>query len=149
MRRVFLALAGLMLLATVALIFFAGVGAFDTAPRSDSFEPHRMIGRGLFVVSLVAIGVAALARAPGRLIGSTALVTGLVLLQSVIAMVSGGFDDAGDQSTTAGNLVFGLHALNGLLTMWVARTVLVGARRLAARPQPAELAAPTTNPAEP
>lgn len=129
MRKVFLVLAGLMFLATIALLFFAGVGAFDAAPRVESFEPHRWTGRALFLLSLLAIGAAALARAPGRLVGLTAAVTGLVLLQSLIAMVAGAL---ADQSATTGNLVFGLHAINGLVTMGVARTVFNRARSLAA-----------------
>jgi hypothetical protein len=139
MRKVFLVLAGLMLFATVALLFFAGVGAFDSAPRTESFEPHRMLGRALFVVSLLAIVAAALARLPGRLIGLTALITGLVFLQSLIAIVSRAFED---QSTATAALVFGLHAVNGLVTMGVARVVFARARALTSDREPAAVATP-------
>lgn len=136
MRKVFLVLAGLMMAATGLLIFLAGVGAFDAAPRVESFEPHRLLGRGLFVVSLLAIGAAALARLPGRVVGLTALVAGLVLLQSVIAAVARGFEDAGGAATAA-NVVFGLHAVNGLITIGVARSVFLRARELAGAARPA------------
>jgi hypothetical protein len=137
MRKVFLVLAGLMLFTTAALLFFAGVGAFDSAPRTEAFEPHRLLGRGLFVVSVLAIVVAALARLPGRLIGLTALITGLVFLQSLIAVLSRAFED---QSTATGALVFGLHAVNGLVTMGVARVVFARARNLTSAPEPAAVA---------
>lgn len=140
MRKVFLVLAGLMLLATAALLFFAGVGAFDEAPRSESFEPHRMIGRGMFVVSVLAIGAAALARLPGRLIGMTALIAGLVVLQSLIAVMARAFEDGADPSTATGALVFGLHAVNGVFIMLVARTVFARARALSSDREPAAVA---------
>lgn len=142
MRKVFLALAGLAYLATVALLFFAGVGAFDAAPRVESFEPHRGIGRALLLLSVLAIGAAALARAPARLVGLTAAVTGLVLLESLIAVVAGAL---ADQSAATGNLVFGLHAIFGLVTMGVARTVFGRARSFAAGPITAP-AAPVRRP---
>lgn len=136
MRRVFVVVAGVIMAGTGLMIFLAGVGAFDAAPRADSFEPHRLLGRGLFLVSLLAIGLAALARMPGRLIGRTALVAGLIVVQSVIAVVARAFEDTGD-ATTVANVVFGLHAVNGLITMGVAHSVFAQARGLAGKPRPA------------
>lgn len=140
MRRVFLVLAGIVMAASGLMIFLAGVGAFDVAPRVESFEPHRLLGRGLFLVSLLAVGAAALARLPGRVIGLTALVTGLVLLQSVIAVVARGFED-GD-ATTVANVVFGLHAVNGLIALGVARSVFLRARELAGKARSGSQGAP-------
>jgi hypothetical protein len=140
MRKVLVVLAGLLMLGLAAQFFFAAVGAFDPSPREESFEIHRVLGRALFVLALVQIGVAALARAPGRLVGLTAAVAGLVVVQSLIAVTARAFEDAAGQSSTVGNLVFGLHAANGLFLMGVHRMVLVRARQHVA-PAPAPVSA--------
>lgn len=44
----------------------------------------------------------------------SALVAGLTLLQPVIAVISSAFDETGSTSTV-GELVFGLHAINALV----------------------------------
>jgi hypothetical protein len=56
------------------------------------------------------------------------LVAGLVVVQVVIAVLARAFNDTGDTSTTAGQLVFGLHAVNGLIILAVAVTVARRAR---------------------
>ena len=73
--------------------------------------------------------VAALARMPRRLIGIAGLAVGLVLVQVVIAEVAKAFGDG----TSAGHLVFGLHAVNGLLTMGATETVVQRARKVAVK----------------
>ncbi|HEY8472813.1 MAG TPA: DUF6220 domain-containing protein [Natronosporangium sp.] len=132
MRKVLIVLAGVMIAGLVMQFFLAAAGAFDPAPRSDSFEPHRLLGRSLFVLALVLIAVAALARAPGRLIGLTAAVAGLVVVQSLIAMISGAVEDSAGEGSTAANLIFGLHAVNGMFLISVTHTVLSRARQLGA-----------------
>jgi hypothetical protein len=67
---------------------------------------------------------------PGRLIGMAGLVAGLTVVQVVIAVLARAFNDTGDTSTTAGTLVFGLHAVNGLIIMAAAQTVARRARAL-------------------
>ncbi|MEU6008155.1 DUF6220 domain-containing protein [Streptomyces sp. NPDC047453] len=136
MRKAFAWLAALLMLAVVAQFFLAASGAFDTAPDDESFKPHRALGYGIVLLAVVLTVVAALARMPRRLIGLSGLVVGLGILQPVIAVIAEAFGDSGD-TTTAGRLVFGLHAVNGLLMMSVVRTVLQQARRPAT-------AAPTT-----
>jgi hypothetical protein len=130
LRKVFALLATLLLVVVVAQFFLAGSGAFDTAPKDESFQPHRALGYGIVLFAIVLTIVAALARMPGRLIGTTGLVAGLGILQPVIAVIAKAFGDSADTSTTAGKLIFGLHAVNGLVIMTVAGTVVRQARAL-------------------
>ena len=130
MRRVFALLATLLVLAVVAQFFLTASGAFDTAPNEESFQPHRALGYMTFLLAVLLTIVAALARMPGRLIGMTSLVAGLIVVQVVIAVLARAFNDTGDTSTTAGQLVFGLHAINGLIILAVAGTLARRARAL-------------------
>jgi len=134
MRRVFAVLATLLVLVVVAQFFLAASGAFDTAPNDESFQPHRALGYVIVLVAVLLTIVGALARMPGRLIGMSGLVVGLAVVQPVIAALARAFNDTGEASTTAGTVVFGLHAVNGLAILAVAGTV---ARRARALPRPA------------
>ena len=122
MRKTFIAVTGLTMLAVVVQFFLAAVGAFDTAPKEEAFEPHRTLGYLILLLAIVVTVTGALAKVPARLIGMSGLVVGLTLLQPVIAAVAGAFDESGT-STLAGELVFGLHAVNGLAIMGVLGTV--------------------------
>jgi Family of unknown function (DUF6220) len=130
MRRVFTGLATVLVLVVVAQFFLAASGAFDTAPIDESFQTHRVLGYGIVLFAIVLTILAALTRMPGRLIGMTALVAGLGVGQSLIRAIARAFNDTGDTSTTAGQLVFGLHAVNGLVILAVAGTVARRARAL-------------------
>ena len=130
MRKVFAGLAGLLVLAVVAQFFLAASGAFDTAPKDESFQSHRALGSGIVLFAILLTIVAALARLPGRLIGMTALVAGLTVVQSLIRSLASAFDDTGDTSTTAGQLVFGVHAVNGLIILALAGNIARRARAL-------------------
>jgi hypothetical protein len=130
LRRTFALLATLLVLVVVAQFFLAASGAFDTAPNDESFQTHRALGYGIFFFAIVLTIIAALARMPGRLIAMTGLVAVLTVVQVVIAVVARAFNDTGDTSTTAGKLVFGLHAVNGLIILAVAETVARRARAL-------------------
>jgi hypothetical protein len=144
-RRVFAFLANLLVLMLVAQFFLAASGAFDTAPNDESFQAHRGLGYGIIAFAILLTIVAALAQMPGRLIGMTGLVAGLGVVQSLIRAIADAFNDAGDTSTTAGTLVFGLHAVNGLVILAVAGTVARWARALsrsAVADRPAEEAGP-------
>ncbi|MFF4777095.1 DUF6220 domain-containing protein [Microtetraspora fusca] len=132
MRRVYVALAGLQLLAVLAQFYFAGIGAFDKPQADDSYGLHATLGMMVIpVLSLVVTVVATLAKAPGRLIGLSILPLGLVVVQMLIIILGRALNDS-TGNTTAGSLaVLGLHAVNGLAIMGVAGQVLAGARRLA------------------
>jgi hypothetical protein len=131
MRKAFAGLAALLMLAVVAQFFLAGSGAFDTAPNEESFQPHRALGYVTVLLAVVLTVAAGLLRMPGRLIGLSGLVAGLGILQPVIAVIAKAFGDS-ETSTTAGQLVFGLHAVNGLVIMSVVRVILLQARQLTA-----------------
>ncbi|MGR6320558.1 DUF6220 domain-containing protein [Micromonospora soli] len=133
MRKAFAALASLLLLIVIAQFFFAATGAFSTAPHDESYRMHHALGYVIFLVPVVMAVVAALARMPGRLIGMAALVSGLTTVQVVIAVVA----RAIGESTTAGQLVFGLHAVNGLAMVGVAGTIVRQARALSRSVAPA------------
>ncbi|GIH59801.1 DUF6220 domain-containing protein [Microbispora siamensis] len=119
MRRFFVGLAALQALAIVAQFFLAAGGAFSTAPNDESFQAHRMLGAGIVLLAVLVTVVAAIARMPGRLIGMSGLVAGLAVVQVVIRAIASAFDGTGG-STPAGELVFGLHAVNGLAILAVA-----------------------------
>ena len=130
MRRVFVALATVMMVAIVAQFFLAAMSAFDTAPKEESFELHRALGYGILLLAVVLTLLAALARMPGRLIGMTGLAGGLVLLQAVIATIANALADPAGASSTAGKLVFGLHAVNALIIFGVVEDVQRRSREL-------------------
>ncbi|WP_157987867.1 DUF6220 domain-containing protein [Jiangella endophytica] len=141
MRKIFLGFAVLMLAAVVVQFYLAAAGAFDTAPNDEAFDAHAIGGTVLLLLAVLATIVAAVAKAGGRLIGMTAGIAGLVLLQSLIRVLADALNDSSDTSTTAGTLVFGLHALNGLAIMGLTARVLADARRLVASPQQPSVAA--------
>ncbi|MEU7612586.1 DUF6220 domain-containing protein [Micromonospora sp. NPDC049204] len=130
MRKAFVGLAALLMFAIFVLFFLAGNGAFNSAPNDEAFRPHRLLGMGTVFLAVVLAVVAAVGRMPGQIIGLTALVAGLAILQPVIVVISKAFGDSGS-TTTAGQLVFGLHAVNGLIMMAVLHTILqkVGGRK--------------------
>jgi Family of unknown function (DUF6220) len=128
MRKVFRALASLLMLAVVVQFFLAGTGAFDSAPKDESFQPHRALGYGILLFAVVLALIAAVARMPVRLVGMTGLVAGLVLVQAVISAIAGAVGDTGD--STVGDLIFGQHAVNGLIIAAVVGMILRRARAL-------------------
>lgn len=137
MRKVFAALTTLLMLAVAAQFFLAAMGAFDTAPKDESFQPHRAVGNGILVFAVALTLFAAVARLPGRLIGMTGLFAGLVLLQSVIREIATALGDVSGSTSTAGELVFGLHAVNALIIATVGGAILHRARELASSPSTA------------
>jgi hypothetical protein len=137
MRKVVAVLAALLALVVVVQFFLAASGAFNTGAKDEAFQPHRALGYVVFVLAALLTIASALARMPGRLTGMAGLVAGLIVLQVLIAKAADAFNDAGDNSTTAGTLIFGLHALNGLAILAVSQTI---ARRAWALLKPAPAA---------
>jgi cytochrome b561 len=130
MRKVFTALAALLLVAIVVQFFLAAGGAFDTASTEEAFQPHRALGNGIFALAILVTIAAAIARVPGRLMGLSGLVAALILVQSLIREVA---KSLGDDAST-GHLVFGLHGVNGLLILGVTGMILLRTRQLAVKP---------------
>src|SRR5204862_158317 len=90
MRRVFFVLAGLLLAAVVVQFYFAAVGAFAKPQDDRSFALHDLNGMLVIpLLSLLATAAAALARAPGRLVGLAVAPGGLV----AVAEGCGGADE--------------------------------------------------------
>lgn len=129
MRRFFAGLATLLMLAVVAQFYLAASGAFDTAPNDESFQMHRALGYGIVLLAVLVTIVAAIAGMPGRLIGLSGLAAGLAAVQGVIRAIATAFDGSGG-STTFGELIFGLHAVNGLAILAVVSMIVRQARQL-------------------
>lgn len=111
------------LLAGVAQIFLAGLGAFrlqDQAGAGDSaFAPHRALGFSMGAIALLILVLAVIARPGARaIVGSAVLVLLTNLMQSLLV----GFAED--------HVVFGaLHALDGLLILGIAAYLYFWSRR--------------------
>jgi Family of unknown function (DUF6220) len=136
LRKVFAVLASLLPVLLAAQFFLAAFGAFDTGGKDQAFEPHRSLGYIIIYYAVLLTIVAAVARMPGRLIGMTGLVAVLGVVQSLIGTIADALNGPGDSSTTAGKLIFGLHAINGLAIIGVAVAVAQQARVLSRTPIP-------------
>ena len=132
MRTVYVTLAGLSVVSVVIQFYFAAFGVF-TAPENDSqYILHLTNGRFLLpVLFLLTIIAAAVARAPGRLIGFTAIPFGLLILQTLLFVIAGLAGASPEKTNLAGQLILGLHAINGLCILGVSIMVFVRARRFA------------------
>ncbi len=130
MRKTFGGLSILLVVIVVAQFFFAAVGGFSTAPREESYRPHHALGYVIFVLPLLMMAVAALARLPRRFFGLLALVAGLTTLQVLIANAAKAMDDSGD-ARTGGPLLFRLHAINGLVILGTTLVIVWQMRTLA------------------
>ena len=137
MRRVFQIVSVLLLVDVVIQFYFAAFGVF-TAPANDSqFILHQMNGRAVLpLLCLLVIVAAALARAPGRLIGFSAIPFGLLILQIVLFVIAGLTGSTEEKTNVAGQVVLGLHAVNGLCILGVTILLVVRATRLARGPRP-------------
>ncbi|MBO0871189.1 MAG: hypothetical protein J2P15_21765 [Micromonosporaceae bacterium] len=131
MRRAYLIVAGLLQLDVLVQFYFAGVGAFARPQDDKSFALHDLNGTIVSILALVLIIVAALARAPGRLIGFSALPLGLVVVQVLLILLGRALNSTGDNTTPGGLAILGLHAVNGLAIMAVVGILMRRARQLA------------------
>jgi hypothetical protein len=130
-RRAFIVVTTLSLVAFAAQFVFAAVGAF-TKPQSDgAYALHSINGMAVIpALVLLTTLFAALAKAPGRVIGLAILPLGLVVVQALLAGLANAFTDATGGSTPLGLTIAGLHALNGIIAVHVVVSVLRAARRL-------------------
>jgi Family of unknown function (DUF6220) len=132
MRTVYVTLAGLSVVSVVIQFYVAAFGVF-TAPENDSqFILHQANGRFVLpLLFLLMIIAAALARAPGRLIGFTAIPFGLLVVQTLLFVIAGLAGASEEKTNLASQLIMGLHAINGLCILGVTIMVFVRARRFA------------------
>jgi hypothetical protein len=131
-RKAFVIISTLLLASFVLQFAFAAVGAF-TKPAGDSaYALHSVNGMAVIpVLTLLTTLFAALAKAPGRIIGLAILPLGLVVVQVLIAVLANAFTDTAGASTPVGLTIAALHALNGIVAVHVVVSVHRAARRLA------------------
>ena len=129
MRKAFVGLAAVLTAVVIVQFFLAGSGALNPEPNSEAFAPHRILGYLIVLLSLLLTVLAAAVRLPGRVVGLAGLVLGLAILQPVIAVLARAFGE-GDITTTTGQLVFGLHAVNGVAIMVVIWRIFQQGREL-------------------
>lgn len=133
MKKVFVVVSGLLMAALIVQFYFAAVGAF-TKPQTDSSYMLHSINGMMVVPLLILLSTlfAALAKAPGKLVGRAILPLGLLIVQVLLVALVKAFADAAGDTTAVGVAIGGLHALNGALMIGVAESVFRGARKLAA-----------------
>ena len=149
MRKLFVVVSVLSLAAFALQFVFAAVGAFTRPAGDGAYALHSLTGMAVIpVLTLLTVLFAALARAPGRLVGLAALPLGLVVVQALLAALANGATDAAGASTPFGLTIAGLHAVNGIVAVHVVVNVLRGARQLA-RPEPAATAPVAVREGEP
>lgn len=130
MRRIYVVLVGLLLASGGLQFYFAAVGAFTKPQTEDSFALHTLNGRMVFpILAILATIAAALAKAPGKLIGLTILPLGLGIVQVLIIVLGNVIGGATEQRTTPLALaILGLHAVNGMIILGVTGNVMRQAR---------------------
>ncbi|MFG2058780.1 DUF6220 domain-containing protein [Micromonospora sp. NPDC048930] len=149
MRKAFVIASTLLLVAFALQFVFAAVGAFTKPAGDGAYALHSVTGTAIIpVLTLLTTLFAALAKAPGRLIGLAILPLGLVVLQALIAMLANASTDASGTSTALGLTIGGLHALNGIIAVHVVVAVQQAARKLTA-PAPADAAPVAVREGEP
>ena len=131
MRKALVVVTFLLLFAYALQFVFAAVGAFTKPSGDNAYALHSVNGMAVIPgLTVVTILFAALAKAPGRIIGLAALSLGLVLLQGLIAMLAHAFTDAAGESGPLSLTIAGLHALNGIIAVHVVVNVLRGVRAM-------------------
>ena len=102
--------AWLLAAAAIIQIYLAGLGVFTV---SSGFEQHRNVGYAIGVLGLILLVLSFAAKMPMRVIGATALLFVLMIVQSVLVFMKT------DQPNIAA-----LHPVNGfiivLLSVWIA-----------------------------
>ncbi|TDB71292.1 DUF6220 domain-containing protein [Micromonospora sp. KC721] len=143
MRKAFVIVSTLLLVAFALQFVLAAVGAFTKPAGEGAYVLHSVNGTVVIpVLALLTILCAGLAKAPGRLVGLTFLPLGLVVVQALTAMLANASTDVAGVSTPFGLTTAGLHALNGIIAVHVVVAVQQQARKLA-RPAPAGATAVT------
>ncbi|MFF5054769.1 DUF6220 domain-containing protein [Micromonospora sp. NPDC000663] len=131
MRKAFVIVSILLLVSFALQFVFAAVGGFTKPGGDGAYALHSVNGMAVIPVLTVFTALfAALARAPGRIIGLAVLPIGLVVVQALIAMLANASTDAAGASTPLGLTIGGLHAVNGIVAVHVVVGVLRAARQL-------------------
>lgn len=115
LRLAFVVGSAIFLACVVIQVFLAGLGVFRT---EADFATHRDFGYAFFLLAAINLVLAILAKAGRVLIGLSALIVGLFILQSVFVAVR-----------ETNPEMAALHPLNGFLILLVAVYVTTAARR--------------------
>ncbi|MFY1688857.1 DUF6220 domain-containing protein [Plantactinospora sp. WMMB782] len=132
MRKIFVILSAVLLVAFALQFVFAAVGAFTRPAVDGAYVLHSVNGTAVIpALTLLTILFAVLAKAPGRLVGLAVLPLGLVLVQALLAMFANAATDSVGGSTPIGLTIAALHAVNGIIAVHVVVSVFQAARDLA------------------
>ncbi|MGW2627378.1 DUF6220 domain-containing protein [Micromonospora taraxaci] len=132
MRKALVIVSALLLVAFAVQFVLAAVGGFTRPAGEDAYALHSVNGMAVIPILTVFTALfAALAKAPGKIIGLAILPIGLVVLQPLIAMLAEASTDTSGVSTPLGLTIGGLHALNGIIAVHVVVSVHRAARQLA------------------
>lgn len=105
--------AWLFAIVAIVQIYLAGLAVFQIPPGSGSFEQHKNVGYAIGFLGLILLVLSFAAKMPLRVIVASALLLGLVAMQSVFVIFFK------SQLNVAA-----LHPLNGfviaLLAVWIA-----------------------------
>jgi hypothetical protein len=129
MRKVFVAISGLMLMAVVLQFYFAAYGSFTvpwpvtTEDHHDAFVMHSANANTIMVLSLLAMIAAFLAKTGWRIAILALAPLLLVVLQIVIFIVAGAagadIDSVPPVSTPVAHAIVAFHAINALAILAV------------------------------
>ncbi|MEV4747303.1 hypothetical protein AB0K21_13100 [Streptosporangium sp. NPDC049248] len=137
MRKVFLGSAALLLLAVIAQFYLSTFGAFErptpSPGASSAITPHAINGVAVIpALSLITAIVAAAARAGSKMIWLSlvplAVVLGQLFVIFPLVELSGATKE---QTNTFAHIVFGFHAVLGLVLLWASVVIFREARALA------------------
>jgi hypothetical protein len=132
MRKAFFITTIVSMVAFGLQFVFAAVGAFSKPGGEGAYTLHSITGMAVLpLLTILTTVLAALAKAPGKLIGLAILPLGLIVLQALLATLANSFTDSAGATTPAGLIIAGLHALNGIIAVHVVVAVHRGARTLA------------------
>jgi hypothetical protein len=146
-RKAFVIVSSLLLVSFALQFVFAAVGAFTKPAGDDAYALHSINGMAVIpVLTLLTTLFAALAKAPGRVIGLAILPLGLVVVQVLLSALADGFTDAAGGSTPLGLTIGGLHAINGIVAVHVVVGVVRSARQLTGPGDPAMTAGAERHP---
>ena len=134
MRKAYFVVTVLLLISVVFQFYFAALGVFGPQGEDDNlFGFHQINGRMVLPpLSLLAVILAALARAGARTVWLTALPILLIVVQYLLFIVGGLIGGGTEDNPTVGSaVILGLHAVNGLAIMGTIITLMGRARRRA------------------
>jgi hypothetical protein len=114
-RVILFGLATIYLAGVIVQFFLAGLGTFG----ATTFDPHRAVGLGLGIVSLIMVVLAFVGKVPRSLVALTFTLFGLNVVQLVLAQI--------DIEEIAA-----LHVVNALAVVYVAHELVQRSRRFLA-----------------